>query len=213
MEKITNIIDEGLNINKEENKIPMEQIGFFNNGEDFKIFLNKNEEDDNVLYLEYKDTKTGDIKKIKFLDKYGASRFDKLFIDGEDTEVLLKKAEEFFNIIKNAKWTKGVSIKKGEKNGANGYRRAGFLTLPFYDFKYNIEITGWNNVEQVHFVYYDNENKVEGEDWLDPTKPKTTKTLKSNVFLVELNTGRTAISDYTLEGAGSVTVVVTLDLE
>jgi len=209
MEKITNIIDEGLNINKEENKIPMEQIGFFNNGEDFKIFLNKNEEDDNVLYLEYKDIKTGDIKKIKFLDKYGASRFDKLFIDGEDTEVLLKKAEEYFNIIKNAKWTKGFSIEKGKKNGADGFRKAGSLTLPFYDSKYNIEITGWNNVEQVHLAYYDNENKVEDEDWLDPTKPKTTKTLKSNIFLVELNTGREGAR----EGAGSVTVVVTLDLE
>lgn len=213
MEKITNIIDEGLNINKEENKIPMEQIGFFNNGEDFKIFLNKNEKDDNVLYLEYKDTKTGDIKKIKFLDKYGASRFDKLFIDGEDTETILKKAEEFFNIIKNSKWTKSISIKAGAKNGADGFRETGFLTFPFYNVKYNIEITGWNNVESVKLIYYDENNNVETEDILTPNNPKTTKTLKSSIFLVNLNTGRTYVSDYSFEGTGSVTVTVTLDLE
>lgn len=213
MEKITNIIDEGLNINKEENKIPMEQVGFFNNGEDFKIFLNKDEKDDNVLYLEYKDTKTGDIKKIKFLDKYGASRFDKLFVDGEDTEVLLKKAEEFFNIIKNAKWTKEISVKRGAKNGADGFRKANFLTFPFYNSKYNIEITGWNNVDQARLTYYDSESKVEDVDILSRINPKTTKTLKSNMFLVDLNTGREYISDYNLEGAGSITVTVTLDLE
>lgn len=200
MEKITNIIDEGLNINKEENKIPMEQIGFFNNGEDFKIFLNKDEKDENVLYLEYKDTKTGGTKEIKLLNKNGVTEFDKLYIGGKDIETTLKKAEEFYNIIKNAKWSKKFDIED----------KIAFFILPFSDSEYTIEMTDFDStIESVTLTYYNGDNKAEVdengvkmEDTLDSAITRVTRTLKNNLISVSLK-----------GSAGKVVITAKINLE
>jgi hypothetical protein len=211
----TNITSESLNILKEKDKMPMEQIGFFNNGTNFKI-ISENNSENNILYLEYTDLKTGDIKKIKFLDKYGQTFFDEFFINGKNTEELLNKAEEFFNIIKSAKWTKQISIGGTQRNSGDvGFRPAGHLVLPFYDYAYKISISSWNSVDEVRLTYYTQDNKPDGIDVFKNdaggSAKETIKVLKSGLILVELNTALVGSSNK--ESSGSVVITVMLNLE